>query len=184
MNKPSLRGSNYCDIQGFDVDEMDACTELDLLEGNRKALQSTLHTAQGKGADGRCNQDGCVGNWGRRPSTLGSYGALGTETIDSRRPFHVQADFPHKRVNWYTPNGAAFEVRVSQQSKKSGKMITRTLLDPAIHGNGEDGEQPVSGADLERTYEALASGMTLVVSLWSSEDLEWLYARAAAEHAR
>ena len=45
---------------------------------------------------------------------------------------------------------------------------------------GEDGEQPVSGADLERTYEALASGMTLVVSLWSSEDLEWLYARSSS----
>ena len=184
MNKPSLRGSNYCDIQGFDVDEMDACTELDLLEGNRKALQSTLHTAQGKGADGRCNQDGCVGNWGGGHRRSAAMVPSARRRSTPRRPFHVQADFPHKRVNWYTPNGAAFEVRVSQQSKKSGRMITRTLLDPAIHGNGEDGEQPVSGADLERTYEALASGMTLVVSLWSSEDLEWLYARADAEHAR
>ena len=91
--------SAQCDIQGFDVEDMEACTELDLLEGNRKALQATLHTAQGKGADGRCNQDGCVGNWGRRAGSERSYGALPGAAIDSNRPFHVKADFPHRRVN-------------------------------------------------------------------------------------
>ena len=48
MDKPSSIGSNYCDIQGFDLEDMEACTELDLLEGNVKALQSTLHTAQSR----------------------------------------------------------------------------------------------------------------------------------------
>ena len=95
-----MRGSNYCDIQGYDSDEMDACTELDLLEGNKKALQATLHTAQGKGADGRCNQDGCVGNWGRKPGTAPQYGFSTGAAIDSSRPFAVRATFPHKRVNW------------------------------------------------------------------------------------
>ena len=100
MKQPEMRGSNYCDIQGYDSDEMDACTELDLLEGNKKALQATLHTAQGKGADGRCNQDGCVGNWGRKPGTAPQYGFSTGAAIDSSRPFAVRATFPHKRVNW------------------------------------------------------------------------------------
>ena len=32
--------------QGYDVEEFEPCTELDVLEGNVKALQATLHTAQ------------------------------------------------------------------------------------------------------------------------------------------
>ncbi len=70
MDAPSVDGgSGYCDIQGFDDPSAEACTELDIIEGNQKALQSTLHTAQGKGEDGRCNQDGCAANWGRREET-------------------------------------------------------------------------------------------------------------------
>jgi hypothetical protein len=53
--------SNYCDIQGFD-DEFDGvqpCVEIDLLEGNAKSVQATVHTTRGHGADGQtCNQDG------------------------------------------------------------------------------------------------------------------------------
>ena len=45
-------------------------------------------------------------------------------------------------------------------------------------------EQPVSGADLERTYEALAAGMVLVVSLWSSEDLSWLDGGCSSNETR
>lgn len=102
-------------------------------------MQSTLHTAQGKGADGRCNQDGCVGNWGRKATTASTYGALGSSTIDSRQPFRVTARFPHRKVNWYTPNGAAFEVSLSQGGKET------KLLDPEVAGNApqdEDGAVP------------------------------------------
>ena len=58
---PSIVSSGYCDIQGYDQDQPDvgACMELDLIEGNKKAVQSTLHVREGIGADGTCNQDGC-----------------------------------------------------------------------------------------------------------------------------
>lgn len=51
----SIADSGYCDIQG--VDGAAPCTELDLFEGNVKAVQATLHTAQGFGATGVCNQE-------------------------------------------------------------------------------------------------------------------------------
>jgi hypothetical protein len=99
------------------------------------------------------------GNWGRKPGGEKMYGAIPGAAIDSNRPFHVQAEFPHRRVNWYTPNGAGFEVRISQSLAKDGRRISKSLLDPNLHGNAAEGEQPVSGPDLERTYEALTSGM-------------------------
>lgn len=63
MTEPDGDGPGYCDIQGYDseFDIVQPCLEIDLLEGNAKAVQATLHTGRGKGADGQsCNQDGCV----------------------------------------------------------------------------------------------------------------------------
>ena len=119
MSVPSDKDAQYCDIQGFDSDEFEPCTELDVIEGNHKALQATLHTSQGTGDDGRCNQDGCAGNWGRYDDeTAEAYGMPATKgftkhTIDSSEPFRVHASFGHKRINWYTDSGAAFEVRAA-----------------------------------------------------------------------
>lgn len=73
-----------------------ACFEIDLIEGNKKAIQATLHTTQGKGTDGRCNQDGCYGNWGRSSSTF--YGPLPDAEINSLLPFRVTARFPRQPV--------------------------------------------------------------------------------------
>lgn len=48
---------------------MRPCLEVDLLEGNAKAVQATLHTNKGRGADGQsCNQDGWCA---LRPSPTG-----------------------------------------------------------------------------------------------------------------
>ena len=47
--------AKYCDIQTHP-----ACAEIDLFEGNRMAIQSTVHTKTGLGGDGSCNQWGCV----------------------------------------------------------------------------------------------------------------------------
>lgn len=41
MNQPETRNSGYCDIQGFDIEDMEACTELDLLV--RFAISSDLN---------------------------------------------------------------------------------------------------------------------------------------------
>ena len=105
MDRPTEEASAYCDIQGFDDSSMEACTELDLIEGNQKGLQSTLHTAQGKGEDGKCNQDGCAHNWGRYAESRAAYGLPNTKgaaehVIDSSRPMHITASFEHRRINW------------------------------------------------------------------------------------
>ena len=91
--------------------------------------------------------------------------------------------FDEPPAQWYTPNGAAFEVSISQPSLASGRPVNKVLLDPAVSGNGADGSQPVGGPDLERTYEALTSGMVLVVSLWSAPDLEWLNGECSSKYA-
>ena len=62
MDTPGQNTANYCDIQGGDYPR---CTEIDLLEGNTHAMATTLHTREGTGADGTCNQDGCVHNLGK-----------------------------------------------------------------------------------------------------------------------
>ena len=56
----------------------------DLIEGNAKAVQATLHTTKGRGADGRsCNQDGCFANVGKDGATRYGPGARGPAAIDS-----------------------------------------------------------------------------------------------------
>eukprot|EP00965_Chrysotila_dentata_P155964 5153872-Pleurochrysis_carterae.AAC.2 len=87
--------SGYCDIQS----KTNACTEIDLFEGNRKAAQSTLHTREGHGADGTCNQDGCFANIGPLHDktadgrqTADIYGP-GAKLIDTNSPFDVLSTF-------------------------------------------------------------------------------------------
>lgn len=71
-------------------------SRIDLIEGNSKAVQSTLHTGAGHGPDGRtCNQDGCYGSVGKEPPEEARYGPglRGPGQIDSSRPFKVTATF-------------------------------------------------------------------------------------------
>ena len=88
-------GPNYCDIQG--VGGSAPCAEIDLFEGNRQAIASTVHMTQGTGADGTCNQDGCTEKWGEHETnTRGElvselYGPGGN--IDTTLPFQVAATF-------------------------------------------------------------------------------------------
>ena len=177
-------GSGYCDIQGFDDPSMKACTELDVIEGNQKALQSTLHTTPGKGEDGRCNQDGCAANWGRHEETNPAYGLPNTKgvpshTIDSSKPLRVTATFTSKRINWYDDAGCAFEVEVAQGDRRV------KLLDSTRDGNGVDRTpRPFASADLQRTYEAVTNGLVLVASLWTTDDLSWLDGGCDAEYPK
>ena len=103
MDTPGQNTANYCDIQGGDYPR---CTEIDLLEGNTHAMATTLHTREGTGADGTCNQDGCVHNLGKRPKTPSGeftselYGPGANfrhvfPKINTRRPFGVRATFAH-----------------------------------------------------------------------------------------
>ena len=47
----AMRGDSYCDIQSSP-----SCLELDLFEANKGAIQATVHTQEGHGGDGTCNQ--------------------------------------------------------------------------------------------------------------------------------
>lgn len=155
--------SGYCDIQGYDIPDVAPCVELDLIEGNRKACQATQHTQQGRGQNGRCNQDGCEGNWGRDGSTK-LFGP-GSGNIDSNRPFRVTATFPR------TAAGAAYNVRVSQGS--DDPLSGMLLLDANGAANLPHGRPPVpvSEDDQRKTRIALEHGLVLVVSLWTAPDL-------------
>ncbi|KAL1526510.1 hypothetical protein AB1Y20_015220 [Prymnesium parvum] len=169
MQQPSLLGSNYCDIQGVDDS---ACTEIDLLEGNRKAVQSTLHVRTGHGADGTCNQDGCYMNWGKEAAlrtgefTSDFYGPTKAAKIDTRQPFEVESHFAE------VLEGLRITISLSQDG------LTVPFFDSLVNGNTQSqwGAPPTAVIieDQNIALQNLRHGMVLVVSLWKADDLSWL----------
>ena len=94
-------GSRYCDIN-----TNPPCLEIDLMEGNIKALKATLHTQRGQASDGTCNQWGCGTHWGP-PDHNGLFG-IGSPNVDSSRPFRMSASFdPQGRMAIDVEQGAA-----------------------------------------------------------------------------
>ena len=160
-------GPNYCDIQG--VGGSAPCAEIDLFEGNRQAIASTVHMTQGTGADGTCNQDGCTEKWGEHETnTRGElvselYGPGGN--IDTTLPFQVAATF--------YPDGTV-TIDLSQTDYIKDKEVRVRFYDSERTGNRGGIDSPVSPEDRARTAAALGDGMVLVSSLWASEDLSWL----------
>ena len=77
MHQPDDSGSRYCDIN---FEDPQRCVEIDLLEGNTKAIQATLHTVAGEANDGRCNQWGCNSKWG--PNDDNCFYGVGSPNID------------------------------------------------------------------------------------------------------
>ena len=189
--RPSATSSAYCDIQG--PEGVAPCLEIDLIEGNTKAIQSTLHTTQGHGADGAtCNQDGCASNFGKDPQLAQFYGPGATMGIDSSRPFTVRASFRED-----ADGGAVYDVNLVQtshslqQKQQSGSEEDRQLHffnSESILGshvaNGPERPAPVPSGDRQRMQTALSSGMVLVISLWTSDDLAWLDGGCDAAHPK
>ena len=179
MGQPTILGeSNYCDIQG--VDGSTPCTEIDLIEGNRAAVQTTLHTRSGHGPDGSCNQDGCAVNYGkdRKPPAAEDadpgvelYGPSKFARIDSRKPFTVVAMFA-------TGTEDTEELRMTVAFEQYG--LTVPVFDSLVNGNptAELRDVPqfqgVPIADQAIVNQALRGGMVLAVSLWRADDLSWL----------
>ena len=133
-------------------------------------MATTLHTMEGKGPDGTCNQDGCGYNLGKLPKTPSGeftselYGPGANfrhvwPKINTHRPFSVRATFAHSG-----------EMTVDLEQEGHSLRV----YDTAIAGNPEPSGVPPYAFDL--TAEALRSGMVLVVSLWSAPDdgLAWL----------
>ena len=171
MGQSTPQGANYCDIQG--VDGSQPCTEIDLLEGNKRAIQATMHTRLGHGADGTCNQDGCSRNWGKEATTPSGefvkdlYGPYSQAKIDSRRPFTVVSSFAEV---W---EGLRWTLDLEQDG------ITVPFFDSLQQGNTASQwgapSAPMIMEDQTIAAKALQEGMVLAVSLWKGEpDLSWL----------
>jgi hypothetical protein len=97
MKDPEGDTPNYCDMAenvapGYDEG---TCTELDLLEANRHAMQTAIHTELGGSyGSGQCDRNGCfarVGGPTAPPDQQGKYGEV-HKTIDSARPFRMIAE--------------------------------------------------------------------------------------------
>ena len=107
-------------------------------------MATTLHTREGTGADGTCNQDGCVHNLGKRPKTPSGeftselYGPGANfrhvfPKINTRRPFGVRATFAHSG-------------EMTVELEQEGHSLR--VYDTAIAGNPEPSGVPPYAFDL------------------------------------
>jgi len=155
--------SGYCDIQGVGGEY---CLEIDLFEGNQKAMQATLHTQQGQVVDGSCNQYGCAVNWGKDDQRF--YGAVSSAMIDSRQAFEMDAAFDED---------GHMTVRVRQEGSKTW----HDYWTPATAGNPSGSGVPEAAA--QATKQALSKGVVLTVSLWEAQDdMAWLNGNCNAQY--
>ena len=165
--RPNEYTSAYCDIAG--VGGSEACLEIDMVEGNAKALQATLHTTTARGWDGRsCNADGCAANVGKTEESQRLFGpAPGPHGINSSKPFTVTATFRT------ADGGTVYDVALTQDGGRSLHFFDSEGVAGGSHVMGNK-PTPVPAADRARMHAALEEGMVLVISLWSSDDLAWL----------
>mmetsp|Transcript_17379 Transcript_17379/g.41629 ORF Transcript_17379/g.41629 Transcript_17379/m.41629 type:complete len:103 (-) Transcript_17379:1371-1679(-) len=93
----------------------------------------------GKGPNGRCNQDGCVGNLGKLETSRNLYGPRPSATIDSSKPFHVRASFTSHHLGNSSKEslwrGATMTVQLSQDGGPE-----HTLFDSKRNGNPIEGQ--------------------------------------------
>jgi hypothetical protein len=161
MPQPNADSSRYCDIQGGDPHP---CVEIDLLEGNTKAIATTLHTTPSM-ARNDCNKWGCQTRYGATDNNC-KFGA-GSPNIDSLRPFEMAARFD---------SDGSMSVDAGQRG------AWRRLWDRRIAHAPQ--------RSIESLRRTLADGVVLVVSLWAANDMSWLdggctreYPRCALRHA-
>lgn len=153
--RPSECFDFYCDANNVCGE---SCTEIDIQEANMEAWHSTLHTSgdhngvgKGIGGGGR--------HWdGPRDWSTSEYGK-GASCIDTAKPFQVTASFPVNAQGVLQ----AMEVNLTQ-ARIGGHNCTLSVRLDQYEG-------------MERLSDALAAGMTPVVSYWSANDMLWLDGR-------
>jgi len=149
VNMPAAQaGSNgdyYCDANGGSGNG--DCTEMDLMEANRHALQITAHkcTSPTSGCDG----GGCARN---TQSIANGYGPSSSYTINTQNSFTVAITFT-------TSSGQL--TTITSKISQSGKSIT--LTHDSSCGSGY----------LAAMDAAFSSGMVPVWSFWSG-GMSWL----------
>ena len=176
----SSTGDNYCGIRtpngGIGGQ---TCTEVDLMEANTKAIQTTLHTRTGLEMDGTCNSVGCMVNWGNETTTATGiatrdlYGKHGL--INTAKPFAVSATFD---------GGAAMRVTLSQGLVSLTNFNSSAASNPNANTASFPRPSGVPPAALNRTADSMAQGMVLVMSLWGgfSKLQNWLNGQCDASH--
>mmetsp|Transcript_97936 Transcript_97936/g.310605 ORF Transcript_97936/g.310605 Transcript_97936/m.310605 type:complete len:535 (-) Transcript_97936:55-1659(-) len=154
-SRVSSCGDYYCD-----ANEVCGvyCSEIDIMEANRHAFHSTLHSSHDRTGQtdgyGGGGKDG-DGNWtwsGPRTFGKSAFGPAG-ECVDTAQPFMVEANFPTDASGELEAMG----VRLSQQ----GKPCTADLKISGYKG-------------MAQLSEALHLGMTPVISYWKSKKMLWL----------
>jgi hypothetical protein len=161
-------GDNYCGIQtpkaGLDGGD---CTEIDVMEANTKAFQTTLHTVHpkqdGKAQDGTCNDGGCTVNWGNNSKSASGidtshlYGLQPPGLIDTSKAFNVSASFDESGI---------MSTRLSQGEVILDQYNRSSASNP--NANAEFFPTPSGIPDdaVRRTNESFAMGMVLVLSQW------------------
>jgi len=151
----SMCYDHYCDASSVCSG---TCAEVDLQEANNKAWFSTLHMSgdsQGKG--------GGYG-FGRKDWNTTTYGP-GARCVDTNRPFQVAISFPVDGQGILD----AMEVRLTQGGSSCPEgVFSRTPADQYGFGDRQ-GKFEVS--------EALANGMTPIISYWSqpgADGMGWM----------
>lgn len=156
--------SGYCDITGGPGGK--PCIELDLIEANNKALQSSIHTAPGGDiqADGTCNERGCLVNWGKETRAItgapdvplygpdwDKEGKVRNRAIDTAKKFQVAAHF--------SPAGN-MSVTLHQGNNHLKFFNSSVAAVPKMA--------------LERTRQGLENGLMLAVALWTAPNMSFL----------
>lgn len=160
-------GDNYCGIQSEEGGlDGGPCTEIDIMEANSKAIQTTLHTQHtGKAQDGTCNDGGCTVNWGNDTSTASGiktahlYGRAGL--INTAHPFNVSASFDSMGTMRTTISQGVVTLETFNHTSASNPNANKELF-PTPRGIPDDA--------IKRTNESFDMGMVLVLSQWGGFD--------------
>ena len=172
MNDPSsFKGSNYCDMGGDRDGATRSCAEVDMMEANRDALQTALHTeAGGSFGSHQCDRIGCFARSGGENAPEArkeSYGP-GKGVIDSSRPFEVYASV----------DSASGELAVRLSQWSNGDHHELVTFNRHVGGNPQGTGVPSSAMEATRSAIHSTGGLVLVASLWTSADMSWLSGRS------
>lgn len=137
-----------------------ACAEIDLQEANKYAWHSTLHVSD-DGSGSGIGYGGGGGEWNNnRDWTSVEYGPQG-KCIDTTKPFQVAVSFP------IGPDGhlEGMDLLLSQPGQEC--TLERKHREYQFHGrNG-----------ISELSQALANGMTPIISYWKADDMTWMDGR-------
>lgn len=145
----TCNGDRYCDANAVCGVR---CSEIDVLEANRHALLSTVHTAddcygQGNGLGGK-----------NKAFNSSQYGPGGS-VVDTRFPFRAHAYFE------------AGKAVGEADGQREGLARLRVALQGI--GGGVLRFDAAPPRCLQRHSRAVRDGLTLVLSYWSSADVGW-----------